>query len=130
MSACRILLIPLLVLCVSPSPPDPLLPAPAIPVVLVLVVGLSTGYVGTLAMIMAPASTTKEQKELTGGMIRAFLNALPMALGLELWFSSAENSWYLSACLVPSCDFIMYVHYARCIVCCTGKSKGHVRPGK
>ena len=72
MSVCRIPLVPLLVLCVSPSPLHPLLPAPVIPVVVVLVVGLTTGYLGTLAMIMAPASALQEQKELTGGIGKVF----------------------------------------------------------
>ena len=61
-------------LCVSPSPLHPILPAPIVPVVLVLVVGLTTGYLGTLAMIMAPASALQEQKELTGGDGRGFPN--------------------------------------------------------
>lgn len=68
MSLCRIVLVPLLVLCVSPSPLRPLIPAPTIPIVLVLAVGLTNGYLGTLAMIMAPTFARQEHKELTGEM--------------------------------------------------------------
>ena len=63
----RYLLVPLLILCVSPSPAHPILPFPLIwAVLLVMIVGVSTGYFGTLPMIMAPKEVESEHRELAG----------------------------------------------------------------
>ena len=63
----RYLLIPLLVLCVSPSPSQPLLPFPFIwAIVLILIVGFTTGYFGTLPMVLAPKMVDSEHREIVG----------------------------------------------------------------
>ena len=102
MSVCRLVLVPLLVFCVSPSPLHPLLPAPVIPIVLVLIVGLTTGYLGTLAMIMAPASALQEQKELTGkggGEVGKVRSVLPKTLCLGT--SALVGSKFFSLLYLP-----------------------------
>ena len=63
----RYLLIPLLVLCVSPSPSQPLLPFPFIwAIVLILIVGFTNGYFGTLSMVLAPKMVKNEHREIVG----------------------------------------------------------------
>ena len=65
----RYLLIPLLVLCVSPSPSQPVLPLPSnfiVALVLILIVGLTTGYFGTLPTVLAPKMVPSEHREIVG----------------------------------------------------------------
>ena len=69
----RYLLIPLLVLCVSPSPSQPLLPLPSnfiLAIVLILIVGFTTGYFGTLPMVLAPKMVDSEHREIVGESLR------------------------------------------------------------
>ena len=66
-SVSRYLLIPLLLLCVSPSPSHPLLPFPFIwALVLTLIFGFTNGFLGTLPMVLALKTVKSEDMEILG----------------------------------------------------------------
>lgn len=64
-TVCRILLVPLLMLCAAPRK-QPVLHGEAWSMVVSLLLGLTNGYFGSMPMIIAPGKVPDEQKELTG----------------------------------------------------------------
>ncbi|CAG0914699.1 unnamed protein product [Notodromas monacha] len=68
LSTARIVLIPLMCLCVSPRN-DPLIPGEKWAVAFSAVLGLTNGVAGSLPMIIAPSKVPDELKELTGNIM-------------------------------------------------------------
>ena len=63
--SCRYL--PLMVLSVAPSPTHPVMPYPLIwAAILILIVGATTGYFGTIPMVLAPKLVDSEHREIAG----------------------------------------------------------------
>ncbi|ESP02363.1 hypothetical protein LOTGIDRAFT_138509 [Lottia gigantea] len=73
---CRVLIIPLLMLCVTPRE-HPTLSGDVWPLLLSLVLGLTNGYFGSVPMILAPSRVPDEQRELCGNIM-----TLSYSLGL------------------------------------------------
>ena len=68
-SILRFLLVPLLILCVTPSPTNPIFSPPfnlVVSSITVTVLAGTNGYFGTLGMQYAPNIVSNDQKELTG----------------------------------------------------------------
>ncbi|KAK6173971.1 hypothetical protein SNE40_017335 [Patella caerulea] len=65
---CRIILVPLLMLCATPRD-HPILTGEAWPLLLSLLLGLTNGYVGSVPMILAPSRVPDEQRELCGNIM-------------------------------------------------------------
>ena len=67
LTSARLVLVPLLLLCVSPSPSQSVIPNPFwAAVVLVSLVGLTNGYLGTVAMVRGPKLVNGKHQELAG----------------------------------------------------------------
>jgi solute carrier family 29 (equilibrative nucleoside transporter) protein 4 len=70
-SLARILLVPLFLLCVVPSPTYPVINHPLwLAAVLSAMLGATNGYIGTLGMQYAPQMVDNNQKELTGWFLK------------------------------------------------------------
>ncbi|XP_019850354.1 PREDICTED: equilibrative nucleoside transporter 4-like [Amphimedon queenslandica] len=68
-SILRLLLVPLLILCVTPSPTNPIFSPPfnmVVSFITITVIGATNGYFGTLGMQYAPNIVSNNEKELTG----------------------------------------------------------------
>ena len=96
-SLSRFVLVPLLLLCVAPSPTYPILPSPFwVSIVLVSIVGLSTGYFGTVPMVLAPTLVPHNLRELTG---EEFIHP---SVHLSIVHSFFHQSFKLSSSINPS----------------------------
>nr|KAG5696108.1 hypothetical protein BaRGS_020509 [Batillaria attramentaria] len=80
---CRILLVPLLMLCATPRT-HPVIPGEAWPIVLSLILGLSNGYFGSVPIILAPSHVPDEQREICGNIM-----TLSYSLGLTTGSAAA-----------------------------------------
>jgi solute carrier family 29 (equilibrative nucleoside transporter) protein 4 len=65
LTSCRILLVPLLMLCAAPRD-RPLIAGEFWPFFFSILLGISNGYFGSVPMILAPGRVPDEQRELTG----------------------------------------------------------------
>ena len=65
---CRLLLVPLLMLCAAPRG-NPFISREPWPIALSAVLGVTNGYFGSVPMILAPSKVPDHQKELTGNKI-------------------------------------------------------------
>ena len=62
----RVVLIPLLLLAVSPSPTHPTVKSLVYAGVLVSILGVTGGYFGTMAMVLAPGRVPRVAREVAG----------------------------------------------------------------
>ena len=68
-SLSRLLLIPLIIICISPSPTDPLVSSGAslwLAIPIALCGGFTHGYLGTTGLIIGPTLVESHSKELAG----------------------------------------------------------------
>lgn len=78
-SAARVVLVPLVVLCVSPSPAHPVLSRNTVvwAMLFSVLLGLSNGYFGSLPLInLSPEVKQEEDKELAGKFCTFFLRCI------------------------------------------------------
>ncbi|XP_025091068.1 equilibrative nucleoside transporter 4-like isoform X1 [Pomacea canaliculata] len=80
---CRVLCVPLLMLCASPRL-HPVIAGEAWPIVFSLVLGLSNGYFGSVPIILAPEHVPDEQREICGNIM-----TLSYSLGLTTGSAAA-----------------------------------------
>lgn len=66
-AGCRILLIPLLLLCAMPRG-RPFIPGEGYPMFFSMILGLTNGLIGSIPMIQAPSKVSEENRELTGDL--------------------------------------------------------------
>lgn len=64
-AGCRILLIPLLLLCAMPRG-RPFINSEGYPMFFSMVLGLTNGLIGSIPMIQAPSKVPEENRELSG----------------------------------------------------------------
>eukprot|EP01102_Stenamoeba_stenopodia_P023111 TRINITY_DN9853_c0_g1_i1.p1 TRINITY_DN9853_c0_g1~~TRINITY_DN9853_c0_g1_i1.p1 ORF type:complete len:505 (+),score=92.51 TRINITY_DN9853_c0_g1_i1:27-1517(+) len=69
MNGCRLVFIPLFVLCVYP----PLFKHDSIPIVLCILLGLTNGYLASMTMMFAPSKSEEKSRELAGNIMALFL---------------------------------------------------------
>lgn len=67
-AGCRVLLIPLLLLCAMPRG-RPYISGEGYPMFFSMVLGLTNGLVGSIPMIQAPCRVSEEHRELAGALI-------------------------------------------------------------
>ncbi len=66
-SCSRVILVPLLVLCVSPSPANPIIPGSLwFGLIIVAILGASNGYFATIGMMQGPMLVQPHLREITG----------------------------------------------------------------
>ena len=71
-SLSRLFLIPLIIICISPSPTDPLVSSGAslwLAISISLCVGFTHGYFGTTGLIIGPTLVEPHSKELAGNTL-------------------------------------------------------------
>jgi solute carrier family 29 (equilibrative nucleoside transporter) protein 4 len=64
-AGCRVLLVPLILLCAMPRG-RPYIPGEWYPMVFSVLLGLTNGQIGSMPMILAPSRVSEEHRELTG----------------------------------------------------------------
>ena len=62
--ALRWLMVPLLLMCVLPS--DPIIPGEGVPIVVMSILGFTTGYMGSTPMCAASSQVAVEEREMAG----------------------------------------------------------------
>nr|XP_054763324.1 equilibrative nucleoside transporter 4-like [Lytechinus pictus] len=92
-SSCRVILVPLLLICVTPRT-HPILSHPFWPILLSAMLGISNGYFGSIPMILAPGMVPEEKKELAGNVMTVSYN-----VGLTL---GAITAYFLKFIIGPS----------------------------
>lgn len=67
----RLLLVPLMLLCVTPSPTHPVASSYSLVLssILIVIVGASNGYISTLGMKYPPTMVADSERELTGNRV-------------------------------------------------------------
>ncbi|XP_063675834.1 equilibrative nucleoside transporter 4-like [Bolinopsis microptera] len=80
--ALRWLLVPVLLMCVLPS--NPIIPGEGVPIIVMSVLGFTTGYMGSTPMCAASSQVDLEEREMAGNLM-----TMCMLLGLTLGSTSA-----------------------------------------
>ncbi|KAL5265312.1 hypothetical protein ACHWQZ_G006149 [Mnemiopsis leidyi] len=78
----RWLMVPLLLMCVLPA--DPIIPGEGVPIIVMSILGFTTGYMGSTPMCAASSQVALEEREMAGNLM-----TMCMLLGLTLGSTSA-----------------------------------------
>lgn len=60
----RWLMVPLLLMCVLPA--DPIIPGEGVPIIVMSILGFTTGYMGSTPMCAASSQVALEEREMAG----------------------------------------------------------------